>query len=237
MKKGGGGGGGDTVLESRHLMGLFLGVVVLCGVFFTLGYVMGRTQYDSSVRAAAIARSPASPGGVAATAPGEKTAPLVSQAPPDWSFYKAGEPKKSEDVLLSPGARQPVADAAESSPSRHAATESAARVSTTSRTNPAVVTSPAKGPASAALPSSRALLKAPRIPRGAIVLQVAALTREGDALALAGALQQKEFPAFVATPDTGNLYRVQVGPYADAQSAAGAKRSLEREGFKAIVKR
>ena len=36
-------GGGERVLESRHLVGLFLGVVLLCGVFFTLGYVMGRT--------------------------------------------------------------------------------------------------------------------------------------------------------------------------------------------------
>ena len=34
-------GGADRVLESRHLVGLFLGVVLLCGVFFTLGYVMG----------------------------------------------------------------------------------------------------------------------------------------------------------------------------------------------------
>ena len=30
------GGGGDRILESRHLVGLFLGVVLLCGVFFTL---------------------------------------------------------------------------------------------------------------------------------------------------------------------------------------------------------
>src|ERR1700690_1880950 len=45
-------GGGDRILESRHLVGLFLGVVLLCGVFFTLGYVMGRTQYGGAVHAA-----------------------------------------------------------------------------------------------------------------------------------------------------------------------------------------
>ena len=44
-------GGGDRVLESRHLVGLFLGVVLLCGVFFTLGYVMGRNQFGGSVHA------------------------------------------------------------------------------------------------------------------------------------------------------------------------------------------
>ena len=48
----GGKGGGDRVLESRHLVGLFLGVVLLCGVFFTLGYVMGKTQFDAAVHAA-----------------------------------------------------------------------------------------------------------------------------------------------------------------------------------------
>ena len=46
-----GGGGGDRVLESRHLVGLFLGVVLLCGVFFTLGYVMGRNQFGGPVHA------------------------------------------------------------------------------------------------------------------------------------------------------------------------------------------
>src|ERR1700735_534963 len=43
--------GGDRILESRHLVGLFLGVVLLCAVFFTLGYVMGRNQYGGSVHA------------------------------------------------------------------------------------------------------------------------------------------------------------------------------------------
>ena len=45
-------GSGDRVLESRHLIGLFLGVVLLCAVFFTLGYVMGRSQYAALVHAA-----------------------------------------------------------------------------------------------------------------------------------------------------------------------------------------
>ena len=40
------------MLESRHLVSLFLGVVLLCGVFFTLGYVMGHNQYGGPVHAA-----------------------------------------------------------------------------------------------------------------------------------------------------------------------------------------
>ena len=45
-------GGGERVLESRHLIGLFLGVVILCAVFFNLGYVMGKSQYSGLVHAA-----------------------------------------------------------------------------------------------------------------------------------------------------------------------------------------
>lgn len=79
--------------------------------------------------------------------------------------------------------------------------------------------------------------KAALIPSGAILLQVAALGRGGDALALAEALQQKGFPAFVLTPTEDQLYRVQIGPYADRQSAIRVKQALEREGFQALVKR
>ena len=62
---------------------------------------------------------------------------------------------------------------------------------------------------------------------------VAAVQRETDALAL----QQKKFPALVITPSADKYFRVQVGPYADTQSAANARHDLEANGFKSIVKR
>jgi cell division septation protein DedD len=80
-------------------------------------------------------------------------------------------------------------------------------------------------------------LGAPLVPRGATVLQVAATVRQADALMLAKALQQKKFPAFVLNPSSDRYYRVQVGPYADAESATIARRRLEDQGFKSIVKR
>jgi len=77
----------------------------------------------------------------------------------------------------------------------------------------------------------------PVTPRGAILLQLGAFAHERNALALAEALRQKKFPAFVLTPNRNHYYRVQVGPYADTESAERSKRALEREGFKAIIKR
>ena len=71
--------GGDFVLESRHLVGLFLLLVVIFGVVFTLGYLLGRSQYDSSLRAAtgkpAVDSSP-----VPATLPKSKTKAATSNA-------------------------------------------------------------------------------------------------------------------------------------------------------------
>src|SRR5260370_7694879 len=46
------GGAGERVLESRHVISLFMLMLLFSGVFFTLGYVMGRNEYDGSVRAA-----------------------------------------------------------------------------------------------------------------------------------------------------------------------------------------
>ena len=69
------------------------------------------------------------------------------------------------------------------------------------------------------------------------MLQVAALRHESDALAMADALQQKNFPSFVVTPTTDNFYRVQVGPYTDQRAADYARAALDHAGFKAILKR
>jgi cell division septation protein DedD len=193
-------------LESRHLIGIFLGLVVICGVFFTLGYVMGRTQYDTTVRAAASPKPhPADLAALANKSP-EKSAAIPAA---DWTFPKTTEAAKPVAALEPPPPK----------------TGSRAELSSAP---PPRASAPVK-PGGAA--------KAPVIPRGASVLQVAALSREADALALAQVLQQKQFPAFVLQPMGDNLYRVQVGPYGDSAAADAGKKALQREGFKAILKK
>src|SRR5712692_207806 len=214
-------GGSDVVLESRHVVGVFLLMVVISGIVFTLGYVMGRSQYDAKVATphssskdspapVVPAAAPAKPGAVIA-----KSQPAAPGAAPpsDWDFSRPAETKRSAE-----GQRA----------GKSAGKSASGSARSTAATPPAPKPAAAKG---------GALLNAPLIPRGAILLQVAALTKEGDALALAEALQQKKFPAFVLTPGADHYYRVQVGPYADVQSANMVKRGLENEGFKAIVKR
>src|SRR5271155_4618241 len=221
-------GGGDRVLESRHLVGLFLGVVLLCGVFFTLGYVMGRTQYGGAVHAADGFNSnvPSAPVSAAKSKPAPNAKP--ASAPPDnggWDFY---DNKKSANDHLEPAP-------ATTAPSA-AATKSPASV-------PAVATKSNNAPPPAATktvaapaPKQPARFQPPALNKNSIVLQVAAVKLHRDAVEMADAVQQKKFPSFVATSPADSFYHVQVGPYPDMPSAENAKRALEQLGLKPIIK-
>jgi len=205
-------GGGERVLESRHLVGLFLGVVLLCGVFFTLGYVMGRNQFGGSVHAESAIRN--TPSSSAKSKGAEQPAPTA----PDWDFYD-----KNKDTSH----LEPPAAAVKSAPASSVPPKPSANTST-----PAVAPKASGNDAKAA---SR--LQQPAIPKSGILLQVAAVRSQSDALEMAEAIQQKRFPCFVVTPSSDNYYRVQVGPYQDIASAEAAKRSLEQLGFKNIFRR
>src|SRR5579862_2352475 len=89
----------------------------------------------------------------------------------------------------------------------------------------------------AAQPIQQSSHGASLIPPGSILLQVAASPRENDALTMADTLRQKGFTVLVLEPTADKFYRVEVGPYTDAQSAHLAKLVLNREGFQVIVRR
>src|SRR6266849_9786017 len=215
------GGAGERVLESRHVIGLFMLMLLFSGIFFTLGYVMGRNEYDSPVHAATdFFKKPGNsvfPKTDASSKRANNSATASTStdtpAPPnsDWEFYHAGDNKRAEDHL------KPVASAP--APAR--------------KNVPVLVRSAAPPRTTGGSPKTP---NAPTMPGGAYTLQVAALTKEADALELAARLQKKKFPAFVLSPQADKYYRVQVGPYADPKAADAARKGLEGAGFKAIVK-
>ena len=204
-------GAGERVLESRHVIGLFLLMLVFSGVFFTLGFVMGRNQYDGQVRASTNTRGF---GNAVTSSKSDATSKRASNSPSpepladssgaansDWEFYNAGKPKQTEDHLKS---------AAPSALPRNA---------------------------SVSPRYDHSGKNAQLIPSAAYTVQVAALRKEADALDLASRLQKKKFPAFVLSPQGDKYFRVQVGPYADQKAADAARKGLESAGFKALVKR
>jgi len=89
----------EMVLETRHLLGVFFAAVILCAVFFTLGFVMGRNQERAAARAAELKARTA-----------EK--PQAPASPPDIGFYDRLESRRPPAVESKP---------AEAAPSRRAA--------------------------------------------------------------------------------------------------------------------
>jgi DedD protein len=205
------------VLEGRHVIGLFMLMLLFSGVFFTLGYVMGRNQYDGQVRAATNLRglpdSTVLPKPEVTPKPStRKSAPApqadaVGSTNSDWEFYHAGDSNKTDDHLK-PAINPSQVSAAGKSGS------STKQVNAASKTGVA--------------PALNA--------GGGTSLQVAALTKESDAMALANTLRKKSFPTFVQSPQGDKYYHVLVGPYADQKAVDNARKGLEVAGFRAIVK-
>jgi DedD protein len=213
------GNAGERVLEGRHVIGLFMLMLLFSGLFFTLGYVMGR---DGQVRAATdlrglpdstVLQKPE----VALKSSNKKSAPepqAGTQEPSNsgWEIYHAGESNKTDDRL------KPVA-APVISPS---ATPAVGKTSNPTKQQPS--------------PIAKSIGAAPVSAAGGTSLQVAALTKESDAMALANTLRKKNFPTFVQSPQGDKYYHVLVGPYADQKAIDNARKGLEVAGFKAIVK-
>jgi cell division septation protein DedD len=68
-------------------------------------------------------------------------------------------------------------------------------------------------------------------------VQVAALKEEVDARELTSRLRHENFQAFVGTLPVDSLYRVMLGPYADAASARIVIGKLKRAGFNSFIRR
>ncbi|HEY4979311.1 MAG TPA: SPOR domain-containing protein [Candidatus Acidoferrum sp.] len=215
---------GERVLEGKHVIGLFLLMLVFSGVFFTLGYVMGRNQYDGQVRAetnnprsgtpAYMPKSEPAPKRVApapATELGTDPATSGDKSVSGWDFSHTGLP---------PGPEPRLATAAKPTPT---APPVAKTLNSKASAEPAAV-----------MKSVKSNVSGPLVPSGAFLLQVAALTKQDDALAIASSLQKRHFTANVQPPQKDKFYRVQVGPFKDQKAADAAKKGLEGAGYKAF---
>ncbi len=211
------------MLESKHVIGLFLLMLLFSGVFFTLGYVMGRNQYDMQVRAATKDEGKLEGGYTPHTEYGKNkiaeestsgwdnpTKPSEGPWGPDYSKGASSDPH------LDPApASKTIAPVAKPSP-----------LKTKPQPQPVIPHTPEK--------NAKSSSAAPQIPSGSVVIQVAALMKKDDAVAVANGLQKKHYAVFVQSPQKDKYYRVQVGPFKDQKSAEAAKKGLEGEGFKAF---
>ena len=209
---------GDLILENRHLLLIFFGIVALSGVFFAFGYIVGRNTLSPSA-ATALAES-GNPEGAA------KPSPM----PPALYFQRPTQP--AVPPAEEPGSSQPELQFDQSLSERTPET----RLESPESTGAAAASSPAQ-PSPPDPPSEPARQSAVgSLPPG-ILVQVSALSRQEDAERLVQLLKEKKLPVLVTTGPNDTLFHVVVGPYPSDSEAQRVKRLLEEDGFQPIIKR
>lgn len=209
----------EITLGTAKLLTLFFGLVVVCAVFFALGYTLGRKS-DAGL-AATGAAAPLQP-----ASNGFKPAGAASPQPATpMTFYKAVE-QKDANAQLTPASSE--ANSSGTAAAGQSASSPGTAASTTSSSGTQAQPSQTGNP-----PDPMAA-----IPSTPYFVQVAAVTKQEDAESLVDALKKKQYPAFVANNAASEkLFRVQVGPFADVKDAEGTRSRLINDGYNPILKK
>ena len=232
----------EITLGMGKLLGLFFLLVAICGVFFSIGYSLGK----STAREQALNDQPTE---------------VLAGSPPATPASSSSEDKPSAAVAVKSDTKQSAQnEASTSNPQSNltfykAVQQSGSGVQVTPKETPPASLTKAPG---ATEPSSSTTSQnanppnatvgnrtpeinhtAPVTGAGTLVVQIAAISREDDAVALAGALRKKDYNVFVVNNPAANdkLYHVQVGPFSTMQEAEAMKAKLIAEGYNPIVKR
>jgi len=223
----------EITLSTASLLGIFFGLVLICGVFFGFGYSMGRGT-EQGAQAASLGTGPA---GNAAQSDETTTAANRPPEAPARTQDNADAPAKAAPPVIVRHAKpDDVEDAsaedAAPQPPKHvsqalvAATESAPALKPSARiaaAPPIVASTPA--PVAVPVPGT-----------GKPMVQIAAVARQEDADVLVSALRQRGYGVVVRSEPQDKLLHVQVGPFADRTQAAAIKQKLLSDGYNAIIK-
>ncbi|HEV2577283.1 MAG TPA: SPOR domain-containing protein [Acidobacteriaceae bacterium] len=218
----------ELTLSTGAILAIFLGLVLLCGVFFGFGYNLGRKSTSTLNPALPVATSDAEPAGTANStfdnfkpSPNSPSAAQVSSSPTPVPSHTPAVSEKAPAEVPQP---QP----APAAPPTHASTPPAATVTRPTNTTPNTPVPPK--PTQAAAPAIT--------PGGAFVVQIAAISaaHKDDADLLVNALHTKGYQVSERTATQDNLIRIQVGPFATKADAEAMRERLIVDGYNAIVK-
>jgi DedD protein len=209
----------EITLGTRSLLGIFFGLVLVCSVFFGLGYSVGR---GSDSRAAAQAATDAS------TPPDShlsKPSPQQSLTPVETPPADAGQEGAAPGTPESTPALQPASAETQPAASAPAPPASSPALSPASPRTPAVAVAPK--PSAAMVPAAGAQ---------SFRVQVAAVRVPQDADILVDALKKHGYTAVVRNEPQDQLLHVQLGPFTSRGDANAMRSKLLADGYNAVVK-
>ena len=202
--------------SARYLILIFLVCVATCGVFFSLGFLVGYNEHasHSAPSTEVVTPPPVIPPTVN---PPLESAPATTQEPAG-AHPNLNLPPETEVVPTAGGGANPAAPAAK----------------------PAEVAPPGEPPPAPAAPQTSNPSASPTPAAGevgeGITLQVAALRTKKDAEDMVDVLRGRGYPVFMVTPEYAhaddNLFRVLVGPFRTRADADKVHDKLVQDGFK-----
>ena len=204
----------ELVLANRQLLSVFFIVVILLGVFFTMGYIVGRNSAPVVSDAASVPKPD-----VRAPVPDTPARPIdtapVETAPPQ---KEPAETAVERPVITEPQRAEPESPKRESPKAVREAPLKEAPV------REAKEKKPPKAEKKPALPSTRVV-------PGQMYLQLAATSRH-EADIMVDVLRKKGFKSITAEiEEKPGTFRVLVGPVTDAGSTNQMRSDLQSAGF------
>lgn len=218
----------EITLGPRSLLGIFFGLILICGIFFGLGYSVGRVSNGS---AEPETTSPTLAQGSDSVA---KPSPQQSVGVPatDAAASTTATPASAPDT---PGAT--TAGSVTVSAATGAASATAAPAATPASSTPAPAafrSETAGGPVAAAEAMRRAALVQPA--KSGTMVQVAAVSVPQDAEILVAALRRHGFTPVIRHTSDDQLLHVQIGPFATRAQANAMRSQLLADGYNALLK-
>lgn len=212
----------ELTLSAGAILGIFFGLVLLCGVCFGVGYNMGRKSLpaplalnDGASEPVADATGGAKPatgspldGTITAPAPTVVASPTAVPAPKPAPVVRKPPPVDAETTPATSAPEHPAAAESAEVPAPRAVAPSALL--------PGASASPTQG--------------------GSIMVQVAAVSHQDDADLLVGALRARGYTVS-ARPTAGDTFiHVQVGPFSNKRDAEAMRQRLLGDGYNALLK-
>jgi DedD protein len=204
----------ELTISSTTLLAIFFGLVLLCGLFFGLGYSLGRRSSTDTGQLPAANTSPAAQ-------------PSGTQSKPSAAAQTVlSTPTPAIPQPVDASASKPEEDSASASPETKAETPTPQTVKPVNLPQPQSV---AAAPQTSSSPAAAT-------PPAAIMVQIAAVSNPADADVLVRALQKRGYSVSARRTQGDAFIHVQVGPFSTRADAVAMRQKLLSDGYNAIVK-
>lgn len=227
----------ELTISSTTLLAIFFGLVLICGLFFGLGYSLGRRTTSES------AQLPSDPGASVANAQtsGSLSKPSAASQPAEAS---TSTPASGDADATDTSGSAPTSTTAPEDPTSEASHDATPVSAPESKTVPPAAASKQQSPAQSTTPpstqsaasSTPALATSSSVPPSAIMVQIAAISNPADADVLVRALAKHGYSVATRRVPGDSLIHVQVGPFTNRADAVAMRQKLLSDGYNAILK-